>query len=174
MAWRWPGPGWRAADSQLFPACPGRCRLVHLSRSAACTCPSLSELNNGSSRAWQSTWQSTALNPRGRPDIRRTARRRRAIAVSGAPRAWEHRLVARLRLMAHLSGRGHRPLLTVGDRCGAMLRARRGHGRRVWLRACRGDDTNSRDSEAVQGDWSPVGKPSSEGAAVTSSSMLNL
>jgi hypothetical protein len=32
--------------------------------------------------------------------------------------------------MLQVGGRRHRPLLTVGDRCEPMLRARRGHGRR--------------------------------------------
>jgi hypothetical protein len=43
-----------------------------------------------------------------------------------------------------LSGRGHQPLLAVGDRCGPMVRARQGHGRRgrrEWERG--GDDSSS-------------------------------
>jgi uncharacterized protein with GYD domain len=42
------------ADSQLFPACPGQSTAVHITRSAACSRPPRSKLNNASSNGWQS------------------------------------------------------------------------------------------------------------------------
>lgn len=50
--------------------------------------------------------------------------------AEAAPRAWEAPSNRLPRLPIELSGCGHRPLLSVGDRWGPMLRARPGHGRR--------------------------------------------
>jgi hypothetical protein len=65
------------ADSQLFPARPGRSIAVHISRSAACRRPPWSKLNNASASGWQSSWQSTALPRAGAATyLLRTARAR--------------------------------------------------------------------------------------------------
>jgi hypothetical protein len=48
----------RLVSAPLLPACSGRSRAVHRSRSTACTRPLRSNLNNTRLSGWQSTWQS--------------------------------------------------------------------------------------------------------------------
>jgi hypothetical protein len=101
-----------------------------------------------------------------------TARARRGPAVPDAmrtergPRCMCHRELGKHPRTAHrgllvqLSGRGHRPLLSVDDRSGPRLRARRGTAGEDETLLGRGGDGHQlgRSVRSVQGDTCLVGK----------------
>ena len=64
---------------------------------------------------------------------------------------------ARYGLILQLGGHGHRPWLSVDDRCGPMRRARRGHGRRARQDSKPNSDGHQlgRRARAVPGDHLP-------------------
>jgi hypothetical protein len=66
-----------------------------------------------------------------RPGTGSAGRGRQGRSIPEVPRAWEAPSDRSVRADPPARRAWDRPLLSVDDRCGPMLRARRGHGRRV-------------------------------------------